>query len=105
MTDEQKTIIGKRVRLIMSQCQANVGLYSFLSPQLSVPQVKMDLDNDPRVETLETLHFYSPANEQVELLRTLYQAQDDEGKNIVSTVCWEGCFYPNCSLQTFAFLL
>jgi hypothetical protein len=105
MTNEQKAIVNKRVRLIMSQCQANVGLYSFSSPQLSVPQVKTDLDKDPRVETLESLHSYSLANEQVELLRALYQAQDDEGKNVVSTVCWEGCFYPNCSLQAFAFLL
>jgi hypothetical protein len=105
MTNEQKAIVEKRVRLIMSQCQANVGLYSFSSPQVAVPQVKTDLDKDPRVETIETLHFYSPANEQVELLRALYQAQDDQGKNAVSTVCWEGCFYPNCSLQIFAFLL
>ena len=103
--NEQKTIVDKRVRLRPGQCQANVGLYSFSSPQLSVPQVKTDLDEDPRVEPLESLHFYSSANEQVELLKALYQSQDDEGKNLISAVCWEGCSYPNCSFQAFAFLL
>jgi len=105
MTNEQKAVVDKRVRLVMSQCRADVGLYSFSSPRLSVPQVQTDLDKDSRVEPLESLQLYSLANEQVELLRALYQAQDDEGKNVVSRVCWEGCFYPNCSLQTFAFLL
>src|SRR5437667_1672817 len=60
MTNEQKAIVDKRVRLIMSQCQAHVGLYSFSSPQLSVPQIMTDLDKDSQVETLESLHFYSP---------------------------------------------
>lgn len=89
----------------MSQCKANVGLYKYTTPILFVPEVTIDFDKDPRVEPLESLRYYSSANEQVELLRALYQAQDDDGKNVVSTVCWEGCNYPNCSLQTFAFLL
>jgi hypothetical protein len=105
VTDEQKATIEKRVRLIMSQCRANLGLYSFSSPEMSVPEVMTNLDKDPQVEPLEFLQFYRPANEQVELLRALYQAQDDDGKDVIATVCWEGRLYPNCSLQIFAFLL
>jgi len=89
----------------MSQCRANLGLYSFSSPEMSVPEVMTNLDKDPQVEPLEFLQFYRPANEQVELLRALYQAQDDDGKDVIATVCWEGRLYPNCSLQIFAFLL
>jgi hypothetical protein len=105
MKNEQSATIEKRTRLIMSQCKAKVALYSFSDPQLSVPGVVTDLDKDPRVEPLESLHFYRLANEQVELLRALYQAQDDDGKTLVARVCWEGRLYPNCSSQTFAFLL
>jgi hypothetical protein len=105
MTNEQKATIEKRTRLIMSQCHANASFYSFSGPQLSVSGVTINFDKDPCVEMLESLPYYSPTNEQVELLRALYQAQDDDGKNVIATVCWEGHLYPNCSLQTFAFLL
>jgi hypothetical protein len=105
MTSEQTATIDRKARLIMSQCKANASLYGFSSPQLSVPRVTINFDKDPCVETLESLHHYHPANEQVELLRALYQAQDDDGKKVVATVCWEGCLYPSCSFQTFAFLL
>jgi len=54
MTNEQKAVVDKRVRLVMSQCRADVGLYSFSSPRLSVPQVQTDLDKDSRVEPLES---------------------------------------------------
>jgi hypothetical protein len=104
MTDQQGAEIGKKAQLILSQCKPNTGLYNFSSMGLNVQQVGTDFSKGAQVEGIGSLQFYKLQNEQVELLRALYQASDDDGRKTVLDVSAKALAYPKYSAQAFAFL-
>jgi hypothetical protein len=98
--------IEKNAKLILDQCQASAGrgLYGYSSTSVNVPAVGMDFSKGAQVEALEQLQFYKLNNEQIELLRALYQAHDDEGKKTLVDLCAKALISADCSAQAFVFL-
>ncbi len=100
--------VEKQVWLITGQCRAKDSLYRMTMCESGPPYVVIPLASDIKteveVENIERLPLFDVHNEQVELLRALYQAQDETGKKIIIDSCQLVWFNPDCSSQVFAFL-
>jgi hypothetical protein len=103
MTGQQVSDVEKNVWIILRQCQPEPRLYGYSSGLLNVPHVGMNFES-VQVEGIEHLQVYKANNEQVELLRSLYQAQDEDGKNVVLGICSKALLVHSCSAQAFVFL-
>ena len=94
--------------VITGQCKAKDSLYHMTMCESGPPYVAIPLASDIKtevnVENIERLHLFSMHNEQVELLRALYQSQDDDGKTAVITACRKAWLSATCAAQVFAFL-
>jgi hypothetical protein len=100
--------VEKQVWLITGQCKAKDSLYRMSMNESGPPHVAIPLASDIRttveVENIERLPLFDIHNEQVELLRALYQAQDETGKKIIIDICQLVWFNLDCTSQVFAFL-
>jgi hypothetical protein len=100
--------VEKQVWLITGQCKAKDSLYRMSMNESGPPHVAIPLASDIRttveVENIERLPLFDIHNEQVELLRALYQSQDETGKKTIIDTCQLVWFNSDCTSQVFAFL-
>src|ERR1043165_8997115 len=101
--------VEKKVWLIAGQCKPRTPLYHFaLDPtgfsHRSEVWLMPDFNAQTQVEGFDRLPAFKLENEQVELLRALYQAQDDDGRKTIIKTCLSAWFNADCAVQVFAFL-